>query len=229
MGRDIVIHGPQGPVDAWRADPPEHAAALGAVVVVQEIFGVNDHIRSVAEGFAAAGYVALAPALFDPVARNVELGYDEAGFARGRALVAELGTDRAVAVIAAAAAQLRGEGLKTAVVGFCWGGSMALLANTRLGLPAVSYYGARSRPFLGEPLRAPMLFHFGGEDATTPDEDIEAHRQAWPEAGIHVYPGAGHAFNRDVDARHFHPASAALARKRTLAFLDAALRGPEAP
>src|SRR5690606_3529110 len=98
MGRDIVIHGPHGPVDAGRGGPPHQAAALGAIVVVQEIFGVNEHIRSVAEGYAAAGYVAIAPALFDPVARNVELGYDEAGFARGRELVAGLGTERAVAV-----------------------------------------------------------------------------------------------------------------------------------
>src|SRR5690606_32806538 len=99
MGRDIVIHGPQGPIDAWRADPPDHAAALGGVLVLQEIFGVNEHIRSVAEGYAAAGYIVLAPALFDPVARNVELGYDEAGFARGRQLVGELGTERAVGVV----------------------------------------------------------------------------------------------------------------------------------
>ena len=224
MGRDIVIHGPHGPVDAWRADPPDQAAALGAIVVVQEIFGVNEHIRSVAEGYAAAGYVAIAPALFDPVARNVELGYDEAGFARGRELVAGLGTERAVAVLRATAERLQGEGLRAAAVGFCWGGSMALLANTRLGLPAVSYYGARSRPFFGEPLRAPMLFHFGGQDQSTPPEDVQAHREAWPEAAVHVYPEAGHAFNRDVDPRHFHPASAALARKRTLDFLDAALR-----
>ena len=115
MGRDTVIHGPEGAITAWRADPPDRAAALGAVLVVQEIFGVNEHIRSVAEGYAAAGYVALAPALFDPVARNVELGYDEAGFARGRELVGRLGTERAVAVLRAAATQLQGEGLKAAL------------------------------------------------------------------------------------------------------------------
>lgn len=224
MGRDIVIQAASGPVDAWRADPPDRAAALGGIVVLQEIFGVNEHIRSVAEGYAATGYVALAPALFDPVARNVELDYGEQGFARGRALVAELGVERALAIVRAAAAQLQAEGLKVAVVGFCWGGSLAFLANTRLGLPAVSYYGARTMPFLGEPLRAPMLFHFGGDDASTPSDDIQAHRDACPGADLHVYPGAGHAFNRDVDPRHFHAESAALARRRTLAFLDDALR-----
>ncbi|MCA0395138.1 MAG: dienelactone hydrolase family protein [Proteobacteria bacterium] len=223
MGRDIVIQATSGPVQAWRADPPEHAAALGGVVVLQEIFGVNAHIRSVADGYAAAGYVALAPALFDPVAPHVELGYDEGGFARGRALVAELGMDRALDVVRAAAGALRDEGLAVAVVGFCWGGSVAFLANTRLGLPAVSYYGARTMPFLGETLRAPMLFHFGEDDASIPPADRQAHRDAHPGAGMHLYPGTGHAFNRDVDPRHFHAASAALARRRTLDFLASAL------
>lgn len=223
MGRDIVIQTANGAVDAWRADPPDQAAALGAIVVLQEIFGVNEHVRSVVEGYAAAGYVAVAPALFDPVARNVELGYDEAGFARGRELVSELGMDRALDTVRAAAETLHGEGLKVAAIGFCWGGSVALLANTRLGLPAVAYYGARSQPYLGEALRAPMLFHFGADDESTPPEYIQAHRDAWAGAAIHVYPGAGHAFNRDVDPRHFHPESAALARRRTLGFLQTAL------
>ena len=223
MGRDILIQSGAGAVHAWRADPPDKAAALGGLVVLQEIFGVNAHIRSVAESYAAAGHVVVAPALFDPVERNVELGYDEAGVARGRQLVADLGSDRAVEITRAAAGLLRAEGLKVAVVGFCWGGSMALLANLRLGLPAVSYYGARSGPFLGEPLRAPMLFHFGADDDTTPPQYIQAHREAWPQAEIHVYPGAGHAFNRDVDPHHFRAGSATLARKRTLAFLQAAV------
>ncbi|MGJ4804273.1 dienelactone hydrolase family protein [Luteimonas sp. SDU82] len=223
MGRDIAIQTVNGSVCAWRADPPDRAAARGAIVVLQEIFGVNEHIRSVVESYAASGYVALAPALFDPVAREVELGYDESGFARGRELVAELGIDRALDAVRAAGEVLRGEGLKVGAVGYCWGGSVALLANTRLGLPAVSYYGARSRPFLGEALRAPMLFHFGAEDDSTPPDYVQAHRDAWAEAEVHVYPGAGHAFNRDIDPRHFHPESAVLARRRTLAFLEKAL------
>ncbi len=223
MGRDILLQSGAGPVHAWRADPPDKAAARGGLVVLQEIFGANAHIRSVAESYAAAGYVAVAPALFDPVERNVELGYDDAGLARGRQLVAELGSERAVEITRGAARLLGEEGLKVAVVGFCWGGSMALLANLRLGLPAVSYYGAQSRPYLGERLRAPMLFHFGADDGSTPPEYVQAHREAWPQAEIHVYPGAGHAFNRDVDPGHFRPDSARLARKRTLAFLQAAL------
>lgn len=216
MGRDIAIETAHGLVDAWLAEP--EGAARGALVVLQEIFGVNDHIRSVTERFAANGYVALAPALFDPVQGDVELGYDEAGAKQGTELRNALGFDRAIDIVRAAAKRLQEEGHKVGVVGYCWGGSVAYLANTRLGLPAVSYYGARSVPFLDEPLRAPMLFHFGGKDASTPAADIELHRRKHPDAEIHVYDGAGHAFNRDVDNGHYHAESAALALGRTLDF-----------
>lgn len=223
MGRDIVIPTPHGSIGAWRADPPNGEAALGALVVLQEVFGVNEHVRSVAERCAALGYAAVAPALFDPVAAHIELGYDAAGLERGRALAAELGFARAVDLVSSAASLLQREGHKVAVVGFCWGGSLALLANTRLGLPAASYYGARSLPFLQEALRAPMLFHFGGSDPSIPAADIEAHRSAHPDAELHVYAEAGHAFNRDVDPTHFHAASASLAQRRTLDFIARSL------
>lgn len=224
MGRDIVVATPSGPINAWRADPPHGAAARGAIVVIQEIFGLNAHIRSVADGYAAAGYTALAPALFDPITRNVELAYDPDGFDRGRALAGELGIDAAVGIVGAAAGCLRRAGhQRIAVVGYCWGGTIAFLANTRLGLPAVSYYGARSVPFLGETLQAPMLFHFGEHDASIPAADIDAHRRAQPGADLHVYP-AGHGFNRDVDPSHYDRDSAAEARRHTLQFLATALR-----
>ncbi|MCD9030955.1 dienelactone hydrolase family protein [Luteimonas sp. Y-2-2-4F] len=222
MGRDIAIPSPHGAIEGWRADPPDAPPRAG-LVVVQEIFGVNPHMRSVVERYAAEGYSAIAPAMFDPVERHVELDYGEAGFARGRELAAALGLDRAVDVVAAAAKVLREGGLKVGVVGFCWGGSVAFLAATRLGLPAVSYYGARTVPVLDEPLRAPMLFHFGALDASIPAADIERHRERQPEAELHVYADAGHGFNRDVDPRHYAPAAAALAHKRTLAFLHRAL------
>jgi len=220
MGRDIAFDTPLGSIAGWRADPVE--APRGALVVVQEIFGVNAHMRSVADGYAAAGYVALAPAFFDPVARGVELGYDDAGVARGRGLVDALGFDRAIAIVDAAAQLPRGEGLQVGVVGFCWGGSIALLANLRLGLPAVSYYGARNVQFLDEPLRAPMLFHFGDSDSSIPAKDVARHREKFPDAGIHVYP-AGHAFNRDIDPKHYDADSARLAHRRTLEFFAQSL------
>jgi carboxymethylenebutenolidase len=221
MGRDIAIDTPSGSIGAWRADP--EAAPLGALVVVQEIFGVNAHVRSVADGFAAKGYIAVAPALFDPAERNIELGYDESGMQRGIALRAEVGTDRAIAIVGAAAKLLQGEGHKVGVVGYCWGGTLAFLANTRFGLPAVAYYGGRVVDFLHEPLRAPMLFHFGADDTGIPPDAIAKIEGAYPQAPVCVYPGAGHAFNRDIDPGHYHADSAALALRRTLDFFAAAL------
>lgn len=218
MGRDIAIPGAHGTIDAWRADPTQ-GAPRGALVVIQEIFGVNDHIRSVADRYAAEGYVAVAPDMFGPVARAVELDYSQAGFERGRELARTLGLDRAVALVDAAARLLQAEGHDVAAIGFCWGGTVAFLANTRLGLPAVSYYGAGTVPFLHEPLRAPMLFHFGQDDPSIPEADIQAHRQQAPGAESIVHPGAGHGFNRDVDPRHYDPPSAAHAHRATLDFL----------
>ncbi|MGO4777153.1 dienelactone hydrolase family protein, partial [Lysobacter sp. 2RAB21] len=154
MAHWIDLDTPVGPVQAWRADPA--GIPRGGLVVIQEIFGVNSHIRDVAERFAQAGYVALAPALFDPVERGVELGYDQSAAARGGELRNAVGFDRAMQIVASAANLLQVEGLRTGAVGYCWGGSLAFLANTRLDLPAVSYYGARTLPFLDEPTRAPV-------------------------------------------------------------------------
>ena len=220
MGRDIAFETSAGNVSAWRAEPV--GAPRGGIVVVQEIFGVNAHMRSVADRYAAEGFVAIAPAYFDPVERGVELGYDQDGVAKGRALVTALGLERAVSVTAAAAKLLQDEGLKVGVVGFCWGGTVALLANTRIGLPAVSYYGARNVAFLDEPLRAPIQFHFGDHDNSISTEDVAMHRDKHPSAEVYVYP-AGHAFNRDVDPKVFDAASARQAHTRVLALFDAAL------
>lgn len=220
MAHWIDLDTPAGPVRAWRADPA--GVPRGGVVVLQEIFGVNEHMRAVAGRFAEAGYVALAPALFDPVERGVELDYGPDQTARGVELRNALGFDRAGDIVGAAAHLLQSEGLRTGAVGFCWGGTLAFLGNTRHGLAAVSYYGARTLPFLGEPLRAPMLFHFGSRDASIPAETIERHREALPNAPIHLYD-ADHAFNRDI-GEHYEPASAALAWSRTLDFLADALK-----
>jgi len=224
---DIEVPG-NGRVGGWLARPG--GTPRGALVVIQEIFGVNAHMRAVADGYAGEGYLALAPALFDPVERDVELGYDEDGFKHGRELVQALGAERALAIVEAAAARLRAElgdagddGARIGAVGFCWGGTLALLANTRLGMPAVSYYGARNVQYLDEPLRAPMMFHFGGQDTSIDAEAIELHRRKLPDAAVYVYPDAGHAFNRDVDPNAFEPASARLARERTLRLFGDAL------
>lgn len=220
MGEWIPLTTPAGPIRGWLARPEQ--PPLGAVVVVQEIFGVNPHIRRVTDQFAQAGFTALAPSLFDPVQPEVSLGYDETGVALGRDYAANLGFERALQIVSASARWLRESGHHVGVVGFCWGGTVAMLANTRQGLASVIYYGGRSVPFLNEPARAPMLFHFGEQDPLIPPDDVQKHRDHHPDAIIHTYP-AGHGFN--CDERHdYAPESAALAWERTTAFLTEHLR-----
>lgn len=213
MGQWIDLHTAHGGIAAWRAEPA--GEPRGAIVVIQEIFGVNPHIRSVAEDFASEGYVALAPAFFDVLERGVELGYDNAGIARGRDLITRLGLDKAVDTVDAAARSLSGIG-RIGTVGYCWGGTVALLAALRLGLPSASYYGSRNVPFLGETPKAPLIFHFGERDKSIPPAMVQQHRDALPQMPVHTYP-ADHGFNCDARASH-DPASAKLARERTLAF-----------
>jgi carboxymethylenebutenolidase len=188
----------------------------GGIVVVQEIFGVNAHIRAVADRFAAAGYTAIAPAFFDHVETGVELRYDPADYGRGRELVGQVGFDRALEDVASAAEAIASAG-RIGVVGYCWGGTVALLAAIRLGLPAVSYYGGRNVNYLGETPQAPVQFHFGERDASIPPEVVHKHRVAFPQMEIYTY-AADHAFNRNVDPTHYDAASAGLALERTLAF-----------
>lgn len=219
MGRWIPLETPGGPISAWRADPA--IPPVGALVVVQEIFGVNAHIRSVVDRFAAHGYVALAPALFDHLEKHVELGYDADGVAYGRELAGRLGFDHAVEAVRAAADLLEPE-FRVGVVGFCWGGTVAYLGCARLGLPAVSYYGGRTVPFLHEQPSAPLLLHFGESDPIIPPADIQRHHEALPEAEIHTWP-AGHGFNCDQRA-DYNATVAIQAMQRTLAFFSAHLR-----
>lgn len=189
----------------------------GGVVVAQEIFGVNAHIRRVTDRFAADGWLAIAPAVLDRAQRKVELGYDEAGVAAGREIVARVGFDSALRDVAAAAAWAERAGA-VGIVGFCWGGTLALLANTRMKMPAVSYYGGRTMPFLHERQGAPLMFHFGRRDPLIPPEDVARIAAAFPRADVHEYE-AGHGFNCDERADH-DPAAARIALGRTLAFLE---------
>ncbi len=200
---------------AYRADPD--GTPRGGIVVIQEIFGVNKHIRSVCDGFAADGYAALAPALYDRETPGIELDYDTAGITRGREIRAEVGWDNPMRDIAAAVKALAPLA-RIGAVGYCWGGSLSWLAATRLRLAcAVCYYGGQIVNFKDEKPGCPVLMHFGETDHSISMDDVEAIRAAQPGVPMHVYPGAGHGFNCGMRA-DFDPASADLARERTLAF-----------
>lgn len=191
----------------------------GAVVLVQEIFGVNRHIRSVCEDYAAAGYTTLAPALFDRVERGVELPYDPAGIERGRALMGGVSLDQALADVAAALARL-GDAGPAAVVGYCWGGTLAWLAAARLPVrAAVGYYGGKIGDHAALVPQAPVLLHFGEKDHAIPVSVAEEVRSRHAQAIVHLYP-AGHGFNCDERAS-YDADSARLARRRSLGLLDA--------
>ncbi|KAA2285550.1 dienelactone hydrolase family protein [Arenimonas fontis] len=220
MGQSISLNTRHGRISGWIARP--HIAPRGALVLVHEVFGLTPHMRQTADRFANYGYVTLAPALFDRVHPGTVLEYDEAGLARGRQIVEELGFNGALDGVRGAYDYLEADH-RVAVVGYCWGGTVAYLANARMGIPAVSYYGARTVPFLGERPKAPLLLHFGAEDPLIPPDDVEKHREALSGAEIHVWPGAGHGFS--CSARpDFHAESDRLAMERTLMFLQKVLR-----
>jgi len=201
--------------EAWLASPAR--ATRGAVVVLQEIFGVNAHIRAVTDGFAAAGYVAIAPALFDRVKTGVELGYTPADLELGRGFVLQLKEDQLLRDMQACINVVKHAG-PVAAIGYCWGGSLAYLAACELPVRcAVSYYGTRTVQLLDRKPRVPVQYHFGAKDKSLPPENIEKIRAADPTGEFHVYD-ADHGFNCDQRAA-YDAAAAQLARERTLAFL----------
>ena len=208
---------------AYVAKP--EGAATKAVVVIQEIFGVNSHIRSVANGYACDGFLAIAPALFDRAERGVELGYQAHEIQRGFAIATKVRMENAMCDLAAAigyaATQVGAE--HVGAVGFCWGGSLAWLAATRLSVAAaVAYYGGRIAQYADEKLRCPVMLHFGAKDAHIPESEIEKIRSAHPDVPVYLYD-AGHGFDCD-QRQEYEPKSAALARERTLEFLQNWLR-----
>jgi carboxymethylenebutenolidase len=201
---------------AYRADPA--GKPRGGLVVAQEIFGVNAHIRSVCDGFAADGYLAVAPALFERYEQGVDLGYTPDDIARGREIRGRVSTGEALADIAAAR-DVAAQAGKVGVIGYCWGGLLAWLAAARVpGFAcAVVYYGGGITEAIGEQPRCPVMGHFGEQDAMIPMAGIQALAAAHPSAQVFTYP-AGHGFNCDQRGS-FHAESAKLARERSLTFL----------
>lgn len=217
MGQDITLTAADGHTLSGYEATAEGAKV--GVVVLQEIFGVNPHIRDVADRFAAAGYQAVAPALFDRIERGFESGYSAEEVDAARPFLAKFDWDAALADVDAAKAHLASKGLQVAVVGFCLGGSLAFLSATRLdGLAAaVGYYGGYIAKVADEAPRCPVLLHYGDSDHTIPMGDVEAVKAARPDVEIHVYH-AGHGFNCDARGS-FDKESADLAWARTLAHI----------
>jgi len=217
MGQMIELTAADGfRLTAWRADPA--GTPRGGLVVVQEIFGVNGHIRSVCDGYAADGYRAIAPALFDRYQRGVDIGYTPEEIARGRELKALATADAALRDVAAARDALAGTG-RIGVVGYCWGGYIAWLAAARLTgfAGAVPYYGGGMLDAVDERPRCPVLAHFGERDTMIPVAGVRQFAAAHPEVQVFVYP-ADHGFNCDQRGS-YDAAAARLARERSLAFL----------
>ncbi|WP_144184377.1 dienelactone hydrolase family protein [Elioraea rosea] len=216
MGRTITLTASDGhTLSAYAAGPED---ATRALVVVQEIFGVNHHMRTVCDRFAAEGYAVVCPALFDRTQRGVELGYTGEDVARGRELRGQVPEAGPVLDIEAAAAALP-KGAKRGIVGYCWGGTVAWWGATRTKSFAASscWYGGGIAGTRTEAPHCPVQMHFGEKDASIPMSDVEAIRAAQPGVEIFVYEGAQHGFGCDERGSFSKPDSD-LAQKRTLAF-----------
>ena len=201
--------------DCWMQ--PASTARRAGLVILQEIFGVTDQLKRVAEKYAAQGLDVAVPALFDRKQRGAVIPFDDGP--RGRELMLSLDQEETMADVAAAVAALTESNEKVVVIGFCWGGGLALRCAQELDVAgAVSFYGTRLATLLEKSLRAPMLFHFGTRDDHSPAEVIEQVRAAFPEAEIHLYD-AGHAFANDARSSYVGDA-AKTAHARTEAFLD---------
>ena len=199
---------------AWRAAP--FGRARGGLVVIQEIFGVNSHIRDVTDRFAAQGYLAIAPAMFDRYERGFETGYGPDDMVRARAVMAKLDWDKALLDVEAARGAAAEAG-KVGTVGYCWGGSVSWLAACRLKVDAaVAYYGGQIDRFKEEQPHCPVIMHFGKNDDHIPLATVEAIRAAQPEVPIYLYD-AGHGFSCDQRGSFNKPAHE-QAWQRTLAF-----------
>jgi len=223
MGTKVTLTAADGfQLGAYRADPK--GPPRGGIVVMQEIFGVNRHIRSVCDRLAESGFRVMAPQVFDRVVPNFESGYSEAEVAKAMELASRLEWAKLMLDASAAVDALKKEGGPVAMIGFCRGGTVSFIAATRLGglAAAVCYYGGQIIRFVDSKPRCPVQMHFGERDPSIPMSDVDTIRQKRPECEIFVYPGAGHAFNRD-DGPSYEPNAARTAWQRSLAFLQKAL------
>ena len=224
MGQDISLTASDGfELGAYRCDP--EGDTRGAVIVVQEIFGVNDHIRDVTERFAAVGYTAIAPALYDRWDKGFTSGYTPEDIAVGRDLKdkANAELDNVMADVEAARALVAGAG-KVGITGFCWGGFVTWMAACRLDVQAAaSYYGGGIIGYNDEEPKCPTICHFGREDGSIPMSDVDVIAGAHPDVSVHVYE-ADHGFHCDHRGS-FNPHAANVAGMRTIRLFDEHLAG----
>jgi carboxymethylenebutenolidase len=216
MGKMIDLTASDGhKLTAYRADPS--GKPRGGIVVIQEIFGVNSHIKQVADGYAADGYVAIAPSMFDRVQKNVDLGYTPDDIAKGREIRGKVTNDMAVKDAEAAVKAAASAG-KVGIVGYCWGGLVAWLAAAKIsGLSAaVPYYGGGILDNADLKPKVPLMAHFGDKDQHIPVEGVKKLAEKHKDHQIFIY-AADHGFNCDQRGSYNAPA-AKQARERTLAF-----------
>jgi carboxymethylenebutenolidase len=223
MGKWVRLTSSDGKeLSAYLSEPT--ANPKGGVVVLQEIFGVNQSIRATVEWLANEGYVAIAPALFDRFEPGIELGYDEAGMAAAFSLYPRLKPDISLKDIAPAFNHIKDRGNGTAVFGFCYGGLMAWLSATRgpangfRPACAIGYYAGGIGTVAMEAPSGPVQLHFGKDDEHIGSDQIEAVRQAHPDVEIYMYENAGHAF-ANPDRPSYMPEATSVANQRALRFL----------
>src|SRR5689334_5544787 len=196
MGKMIQLTATDGhQLSAYRAEPA--GKPKGALVVAMEIFGVNSHIRGVADGYAADGYLAIAPALFDRVQRDYEAGYSPDEIQKGIGFIQKINLDDTMKDVAAAIADVASVG-KVGIVGYCWGGTVAWKAACTLDTLscAVPYYGGGIPGLIALQPKCPVLFHWGESDQSIPLDKAKAFAQAHPKQ-THYFYAAGHGFNCD--------------------------------
>lgn len=221
MGETIELTASDGhTLSAYVAGDPD---AKSSIVIIQEIFGVNSHIRSVVDLYAEFGYLAIAPAMFDRGERGVDLPYTEEGMAAGFAAREKIDWLETPKDVSAAVEHVRRD-RPVAIVGYCWGGGAAWLAASELDVEAaVSYYGGQIKMFLDRAPKCPMLLHFGETDHSIPAEDVVLIHETYPDIPLYVYEDAGHGFNCDI-RDSYNPQASAVALARTKAFLSEHLR-----
>jgi len=218
MGKDIELTASDGhKFAAYVAEPS--GKAKGALIVVMEIFGVNSHIKGVADSYAAEGYLAIAPAFFDRVQRGLDVGYTPQDIEVARGLMQKMKFDDALKDAEAAKKHVASAG-KTGILGYCWGGALSFKAACNIDALAcaVAYYGGAIPSMIDEKPRCPVMFHWGETDASIPLDKAKEVAAAHKDQIHHFYPGAGHGFNCDQRGS-YNAESAKVARERTLEFL----------